>query len=337
MRKENQELQRRNRELESLYKKSTKEVTEYKNKTEEYKLEFDRIINEKISTLSKNEEKLLAELRSLRSTERIKSKRLEELEQTIKNTGDLKKIIGNLETDIKTRDKKILDLNKKMSQLNTQLNQRNLQLQKFTDKQKGIPFHLWVNDRDRLQSKIEKLKLAKEKNTKTIEAQRRRIMELCERVDLIASSLQNFDPSSNSANVNNSMINGTNRTPQLLIKPSPSSSHQSQQQQPPAMIVDDDEEEAELTDDLLIDETSSQQLHSSDNIFHSTSSMQSDNESEPFTGTDVISIKLYHLLEIEIKNLQNQLSKKDSVIHQQAEEIKVTSFSPLLSPILVFL
>lgn len=328
--KENQDLKVRNKELENYYQKTTKQIQTLKKQSKEQILTLKQTYSTQIAQFSAREEKHKKQLKNLKSNEHIKSKRILELEEIEKQFQSIEKQISIKENEKRSRDRKILSLQKQIKHLQHESSLKDNQLTKANDSNKVFPVKMWEQDRKLIQGKMEQMKNTLASKDRTIQAQKKRILELCDRVDLIASSLQEMDPDSARQIDIAAQINGTsfksssihNNRSFSSSSPILETSLRSDNKILPQKIsiIEDDGIEEELTDDLLnFDENS---VHDQTN--HQISSFSFDNSSEQGEkGSDNIPIKLYKLLEFEVQKLKSQIFNLEDIIKQKDEAISV--------------
>jgi hypothetical protein len=293
---------------------ATLEIEEQKQHSQESKLSTDVTYAERIAILSRKERKLQEELRTLRSTEAIKTKRIATLEGIHEDVQEMEMSLNTLKQEKRVRETKIVDLQKKLVHARNELKQRDLQLERITDKNRGVPMNIWLRDRDMLQSKVKQLKIALENKERTVEAQRQRIVELCDRVDLIASSLQDSDPELAKQSQLAAQINGTFSSLSSSQRRRPTgqaplleTSLRSDKLDSDLVFLDDDGEEAELTDDL----------------FDFTEVNSSLPQIELPAGAELIPARLYEVLEAEVQKLRVQSAHQEELLQEKDDIIRV--------------
>lgn len=297
------DITRRCKELEAYYRKTSGEIDGYKKELENQKITSHQKLSQKVIEMSRKERKLQEELRQLRSNYNLKSRRITTLEAEEKDRIELQKQINVLESQKRTNTRKITHLEKQLED-EKRMNQTNSMLKiKASSKDAGVPVHIWKRERGVLQSQVKKMISEIEAKDKTIESQKQRIIDLCDRVDLIASSLTE-EPERAKRTHQSLQINGTTSTQTLVHRPLLSHAPQFETEKRAELhqfvLLEDDGEEAELTDDLFdIDIT------------------------EEETGSQTISIKLYELLELEIQKLREEIDQQAILLERKDEELEV--------------
>eukprot|EP00011_Vannellida_sp_DIVA3-517-6-12_P005066 CAMPEP_0114614370 /NCGR_PEP_ID=MMETSP0168-20121206/5620_1 /TAXON_ID=95228 ORGANISM="Vannella sp., Strain DIVA3 517/6/12" /NCGR_SAMPLE_ID=MMETSP0168 /ASSEMBLY_ACC=CAM_ASM_000044 /LENGTH=830 /DNA_ID=CAMNT_0001825419 /DNA_START=166 /DNA_END=2655 /DNA_ORIENTATION=+ len=304
LRDENRQYSLRNKELHMYYKRAVVELRDYKETKEELFLTEKHELEEKVRALTRREKELVHELRATRGSDRTKAQVIKSLEEKVEHEEALEKKLKHMRVELKQAEQRVAALRSECSRQKKIIARKDQSLAKADAVQEaGIPFHLWKEERTQLMIKLKQLKEAKERNERTLERQKLRIHELCDRIDLIASSLYE-DPRNVTAARRAELINGSRRFPSRANTTTRRGGGGGGAPAPPLIIDDSDTdvEEAELTEDLLEFDDDSESASASS---RAPSTLDAD-------GT--ISIRLYHLLEQEVRSMHQVIAERDAVI-----------------------
>jgi len=147
---EKAELERRNKDLDTAYRKVATELQKEQLRRDDVIDTTRASLIEQVRQLEKREQKLLRELRSIRTTERAKSSSLDSLEKKLATLDALTIRVRDLESDLRSRDAVITKLRAHGRALKTELERKNSELQRVDDSSHGIPYHLWRPEREKL-------------------------------------------------------------------------------------------------------------------------------------------------------------------------------------------
>lgn len=300
LRDENRQYSLRNKELHLYYKRAVVELRDYKETKEELFLTEKHELEEKVLAYARREKELMEELRATRSSDRTKGQVIKSLEEKVEHEEALEKKLKHMRIEMKQLEQRNAALRSDNARQKKIIARKDKSLAKADAEQEaGIPFHLWKEERSQLMIKLKQLKELKDRNERTIEKQKLRIHELCDRIDLIASSL--YEDSRNvTATRRLELINGSRRFPSRANTTTRRGGGGGPTPGLPLIIDDSDTdvEEAELTEDLLdFDED-----------------QESSKSASTLDADGTISIRLYHLLEQEVRSLHQVIGERDAVL-----------------------
>ena len=316
------ENERRNKELEMIYQKTSKEFIKYKENAENELLEVKRTLVEKITLLTKRENNLSAQHKRLEEETRYKDQEIKNLQEILNKLKETKS--NHYEKKIQLLEKRLNETNKQNEQLKNNIECKDKLVTKYTKQireKSGFNFNSWVEDKKYLGKKVETLKIQNDAYLRTIDAQKTRILQLCDRIDLIASSLQNANQKKFSkVNLKNlSRLSLGREINNNINNQSPLSNSFN-------IIEELSDEEAELTDDLLDDlnDFSDQYQEETDTESAiSQSDVRSISSKDGEVTGDKIPIQIYELIEQEVVKLKRKLQQKDKLLEEKDAQLQV--------------
>merc|ERR1712137_688666 len=137
----------------------TKQLQACKKKAKEDILSLKHSYSEQIAQFSHRETKHQKEIRTLRSNEHIKSKRLTELEKITEALEVKEKQLDYCEKEKRARDRKIASLQKEIKRLQHESSLKDTKITQANASNKVFPVKMWEQDKKLYQGKMEKMKI----------------------------------------------------------------------------------------------------------------------------------------------------------------------------------
>jgi hypothetical protein len=148
---EKAELERRNKDLDTAYRKVASELQKERLKRDDVIDTSRASLLERIRKLEARETRLTRELQSVRTVERAKTSSIGDMERKLGSIDELTTQVRHLEGEVRSRDAIITKLRAHGRTLKLELQRNVNQLQRVDDSNQGIPYHLWQAERSKLQ------------------------------------------------------------------------------------------------------------------------------------------------------------------------------------------